>query len=251
MAKVVRSLVSLFCLPVIYAAVLVFPCGSVSFNWPSADVPVPWACSESGSGAISGQAAAVGMSVAVLLILIVVWLPVVKRYRSKTRRMVTSLAENLPRAIAETDNKTSEGHLPATDDHGPGAVGVAVTAETAPQSPSRVLAATERVESDSRPRGDSTAEATTSPALRAALNHLRARVDLIEQSIAADTLSPREATHYWIGLLKECNDAHNHGMLPTSVFKELNTRLLDLFTNPTNPKVSETTADNPRDLQFT
>jgi hypothetical protein len=250
MAKVVRSLVSLFCLPLIYAAVLVFPCGSVSFNWPSAEVPVPWVCSESGSGAFSGEAATVGMSVMVLLVLIVVWLPVVKRYRSKTRRMVASLAENLPRAIAETDNKTSERRLPATDDHGPGVVGVAVTAETAPQSPSHGFAAREG-ESDSRPRGDSIEEATTSTALRAALNHLRARVDLIEQSIAADTLSPREATHYWIGLLKECNDAHNHGMLPTSVFKELNTRLLDLFTNPTNPKVSETTAASPRDLQVT
>lgn len=62
---------------------------------------------------------------------------------------------------------------------------------------------------------------------------LKVRVDMIEEALDTDTLSPNEAMHEWVGLLKDCNDAHNSGRLPSSAFKDLNTRLLDLFAAPT------------------
>jgi hypothetical protein len=242
MAKLVRFIVSLLCLPLVYAAVLMSPCGSVSFTWPPAEIPVVWVCSESGSGSASGEMVAIGVSVTVILILMLVWLPVVKRSRSHTRRIVSSLAENLQRAMPETGHEVGEDELLDTDDHRDIEIGVVEVAGSS-RRPCDAQGMTDTIESASPPPEQFIVETTTGNEVHASINHLRTRVDLIEGSLAGDTLSPKEAMQYWIGLLKECNDAHNQGALPTGVFKELNTRLLDLFTAPTSLS-SNTRTDN-------
>lgn len=68
--------------------------------------------------------------------------------------------------------------------------------------------------------------------LRTSIGGLRVRVAMIEEALGADTLTPEEAMLEWVGLLKDCNEAHNSGNLPSSIFKDLNTRLLDLFSAP-------------------
>lgn len=243
MAKLVRFIVSLLCLPLVYAAVLVSPCGSVSFTWPPAEIPVVWVCSESGSGIVSGEMAAIGVSVTVILILILVWLPVMKRSRSHSRRIVSSFAENLQRAMPETGHEVVEDDLDS-DDHSIIEIGV-VEAAGESRGPHGAQEMTDTIESASPLSEQFIVETTTGNEVHTSINHLRARVDLIEGSLAGDKLSPKEAMQYWIGLLKECNDAHNQGVLPTGVFKELNTRLLDLFTVPTNPS-SNTRTENRR-----
>jgi hypothetical protein len=54
-------------------------------------------------------------------------------------------------------------------------------------------------------------------------------VSELSAALASDEFSPADAFARWLSLLKEINDRHGRGTLPTPVFHELNTRLLDLF----------------------
>lgn len=63
------------------------------------------------------------------------------------------------------------------------------------------------------------------------MDDLRRRVEAVEASVDAEVAS-REATERWMGLLREANDLHNSGELSPEDFKVLNTRLLDLFIQP-------------------
>ena len=58
---------------------------------------------------------------------------------------------------------------------------------------------------------------------------MRGRVDEVANSLTSDSISPAEAFARWLGLLKEINDEHGRGSMPSEVFYELNTRLLDLI----------------------
>jgi hypothetical protein len=58
------------------------------------------------------------------------------------------------------------------------------------------------------------------------------RVEAVEVAILSDVVPSREATEQWMRLLQEANRLHNTGILATEQFKEINTRLLDLFTAP-------------------
>lgn len=57
------------------------------------------------------------------------------------------------------------------------------------------------------------------------------RVEAVEASVESDIAS-REATERWMRLLREANDLHNSGELSTEDFRDINTRLLDLFIRP-------------------
>jgi hypothetical protein len=70
-----------------------------------------------------------------------------------------------------------------------------------------------------------------SPPDRDFLADLWRRLEAVEVSLGSEGAS-REATERWMGLLREANDLHNSGELSTEQFKEINTRLLDLFTRP-------------------
>lgn len=61
---------------------------------------------------------------------------------------------------------------------------------------------------------------------------LMRRVEGVEASVMSETSSTREVTQQWMRLLRQANDLHNEGTLETRRFKEINTRLLDLFFVP-------------------
>jgi len=64
---------------------------------------------------------------------------------------------------------------------------------------------------------------------------LTRRLEAIESSMATDIVPTREVTEQWMHLLREANDLHNKGELSTDDFKQINTRLLDLFSPPAEP----------------
>ncbi len=62
---------------------------------------------------------------------------------------------------------------------------------------------------------------------------LISRLEALETSLAGDGgEATREATEQWMYLLRRANDLHNQGDLATDDFKQINTRLLDLFSAP-------------------
>lgn len=228
MALLIRAAVTLGCVPLAYWGTQVFSCRRVSISWP-ADLSTIGSCSESASGGVSGLMAAAGLLVSVLLILTVTWLPVVIRRRSNRNRVMSSLGENLKRAVPESKIELEDHDLPQRDHSAIRAAAVKAmevepqtrqssrsTVDTLPQPPAQ--------SPPSEPNGGGE--------LRRTISGLKVRVDMIEEALDTDTLSPKEAMQQWVGLLKDCNDAHNSGRLPSSVFKDLNTRLLDLFTTP-------------------
>lgn len=60
---------------------------------------------------------------------------------------------------------------------------------------------------------------------------LSRRVEEVEASVLSGAPS-RETTREWMELLRAANDLHNTGELGTHEFKVINTRLLDLFSEP-------------------
>lgn len=78
--------------------------------------------------------------------------------------------------------------------------------------------------------GDESPSVESTPA-QELMDDLIRRVEAVEASMDADVAS-REATERWMSLLREANDLHNTGDLGTEDFKVINTRLLDLFAQP-------------------
>lgn len=237
-----RLIVSVACLSLGYGAVLVTRCRSVSLAWPL-DNPFFWGCSESGSGVVSGSVASAGMLAVAALILVVVWLPVVRRHRSNGSRVMSSLSENLDRAARQRADALAYRGLPAADHNAIRDAAVrASEAET--QSQRHTVRRTSTNESTQPSFDASPAEAPIGNGLVTSISGLRARVDMIEESLVSESLSPKEAMREWIGLLKDCNDAYNNEQLPSSIFKDLNTRLLDLFTLPSRSDTENRTPDD-------
>ncbi len=76
--------------------------------------------------------------------------------------------------------------------------------------------------------------ATEVPTEVDSIDGVHGRVEEVATLLTSDSLSPAEAFARWLGLLKEINNEHGQGSMPTEVFFELNTRLLDLI--PTEPE---------------
>ncbi len=236
-----RLIVSVACLSLGYGAVLVTRCRSVSLAWPL-DNPFFWGCSESGSGVVSGSVASAGMLAVAALILVVVWLPVVRRH-SYGSGVMSSLSENLDRAARQRADALAYRGLPAADHNAIRDAAVrASEAET--QNQRHTVRRTSTNESTQPSFDASPAEAPIGNGLVTSISGLRARVDMIEESLVSESLSPKEAMREWIGLLKDCNDAYNNEQLPSSIFKDLNTRLLDLFTLPSRSDTENRTPDD-------
>ena len=72
-----------------------------------------------------------------------------------------------------------------------------------------------------------------SPADVDPFDEMTGRVDEVANSLTSESLSPAEAFARWLALLKEINDEHGQGSMPSDVFYELNTRLLDLIPTST------------------
>lgn len=64
------------------------------------------------------------------------------------------------------------------------------------------------------------------------LAKLKRRLEAVEDALAANASPARETTHEWMRLLHEANDLHSSGGLQTAHFKEINTRLVELFAVP-------------------
>lgn len=60
---------------------------------------------------------------------------------------------------------------------------------------------------------------------------LRRRLEAVEASLGSEMAS-REAAEKWMDLLREANALHNSGDISTEDFKEINTRLVNLSTEP-------------------
>jgi hypothetical protein len=174
-----------------------------------------------------------------LVLLVVLWLPVLLRYRSSRSRVVSSLGENLQRAIPSHHTEIEADDLPVRD-HSAIRVAAAKSLESQSRSQRPTTLTAPAVTPDAPQEAPAPVESDTGSELRKSIAGLKTRVDMIEEALDADTLSPKEAMREWVGLLKDCNEAHNSGRLPSSVFKDLNTRLLDLFTTPAIDGPSQT-----------
>ncbi|MFZ0626544.1 MAG: hypothetical protein WAN34_08610 [Acidimicrobiia bacterium] len=61
---------------------------------------------------------------------------------------------------------------------------------------------------------------------------LRSRIDEVSVALTSNTAPPAVVFTDWLRLLKEINRRHGQGSMPSDVFFELNTQLLDLIPEP-------------------
>jgi hypothetical protein len=61
---------------------------------------------------------------------------------------------------------------------------------------------------------------------------LRGRIDEVSVALTSNTVPPAVVFTDWLRLLKEINHRHGQGSMPSDLFFELNTRLLDLIPEP-------------------
>jgi hypothetical protein len=64
------------------------------------------------------------------------------------------------------------------------------------------------------------------------MDDLQRRISEISASLASDSVSPAEAFAEWLALAKEINRRHRQGSMPSDLFHQLNTQLLDLIPDP-------------------
>jgi hypothetical protein len=81
---------------------------------------------------------------------------------------------------------------------------------------------------DGKIPGRPAAEATSDQELKG----VQRRISRIAKALASDSVTPAAAFAQWLGLLKEINRLHGQGSLPTDLFYQLNTRMLDLIPEP-------------------
>ncbi|MGH8951781.1 MAG: hypothetical protein ACRDX9_10175 [Acidimicrobiia bacterium] len=61
------------------------------------------------------------------------------------------------------------------------------------------------------------------------VDEARRRISEIAKDLTSDSVSPVEAFARWLSLLKEINRQHGEGSMPTHLYFELNSQLLDLI----------------------
>jgi hypothetical protein len=76
--------------------------------------------------------------------------------------------------------------------------------------------------------GRPVAEATSDRELKG----VQRRISGIAKALASDSVTPAAAFTQWLSLLKEINRLHGQGSLPTDLFYQLNTQMLDLIPEP-------------------
>jgi hypothetical protein len=62
---------------------------------------------------------------------------------------------------------------------------------------------------------------------------MKRRISDIAEALGSDSVSPPEALARWLSLLKELNRRHGQGSMPTYLYCQLNSQLLDLMPEPT------------------
>ena len=61
---------------------------------------------------------------------------------------------------------------------------------------------------------------------------MKRRISDIAEALGSDSVSPAEALARWLSLLKELNRLHGRGSIPTHLYCQLNTQLLELIPEP-------------------
>lgn len=213
-----------------FNAVLMMDCGHVGVVWPPEGSI--WVCFESETTtSVPGLWAAVGMLAVAMLVFGLVWLPVLIRMRRDT---TTSLAANIGRVAADALDAGTQQSA-ALDRSDPESNSINNTASRAHEQ-EVTKPSVEPSRSGSSPDSDNPASATTIAGRPAnggsSTTALTRSVEILEQVWTSETLSPQSASKQWIGLLREANQLHNNGQLPTDEFSRMNTRLLELVARP-------------------
>jgi hypothetical protein len=68
------------------------------------------------------------------------------------------------------------------------------------------------------------------------------RVSELRTALTDDSVAPQEVFARWLRLLKELNQRHGQGAMPTPLFYKLNTELLELMPAPSRPQRPEPVA---------
>lgn len=189
---IVRFLATAGGLALGYGAALMSRCSAVSLIWPPENGL--WTCLDSPApGSYSGTlATAVAGAVAAMLIALA-WIPYIVRRRRILINAELSLGENLHRVTEVGVEKTDPSEAPATGGGTPAADGRNQSADS-----------------------------------DRAWRDLTVRVEEIENELTSGSMSVGQVTTRWIQLLREANELHNSGEIPTPYFKQVNTRLLEL-----------------------
>ena len=58
---------------------------------------------------------------------------------------------------------------------------------------------------------------------------LMRRIDVMDELVTSEAISPHLITKKWIAMLREANTLHNEGTITTEDFKRVNTRLVNFF----------------------
>ena len=217
-------------------AFLVAGCSAAVAPWKADGLEI-WGCAGTGSGLMSGQWAATVLAATALLILALAWLPAVGRRRSNTSRTMSSLSSNLERVGGNAAGSFADRGIVSADRSAIRNAVSKATERDPGKSATRSIGSTTTAVAYPPEKAAGGVEAGNE--LRVSISGLQARVDVLEEDLDADSLTPKDAMNQWISLLKDCNQAHNTGTLPASLFKDLNTRLLDLFTTSSTPDTSQ------------
>jgi hypothetical protein len=70
------------------------------------------------------------------------------------------------------------------------------------------------------------------------VEELRRRTTQVATILANDSISPQRAFAEWLALIKDLNSRHSRGAMPTPLYHELNTQLLDLIPGDDITEVS-------------
>lgn len=174
---------------------MVMDCASFTIT-ASIDGRGPFVCHGTFTdGALPGAGVAFWAWMASLGLLAGAWLPHLTSGRRTAERAAAALTENLGRVF---DEKSGETPSP-------------VSQESADGSAKR-----DRESSDPRPEHE------------ALLDLVRKELSRLRDLAASGSMPPRE----WLALLVELNGLHNDGVIPTKSFREINTELLGLVSEP-------------------
>lgn len=73
----------------------------------------------------------------------------------------------------------------------------------------------------------------------ARFDDLERRISDLSVAVTMDSIAPSEVFGRWLRLLKEINDHHGEGAMPTDLFYQLNTELLELIPEPSQAELVE------------
>lgn len=174
-------------------AYTVMDCAYFTFTW-SLDGAGPMVCQGTMTdGALPGAGTAFWIWAASLGTLAGTWIPRLTEGRRTAERAAAALTENLGRVFEEMTEETPSTTSPTSE-----------TSEPDLPVPE------------------------AQPEQEAVLELVRKELSRLSDLAASGAMPPRE----WLALLVELNGLHNDGLVPTESFREINTELIELVSEP-------------------